>query len=131
MSLKKFFIILFTISIATALFIQFYPKIEILVYGEQPPITTEPSTKHSRVHQKTTGHSVNIEPQFSTNDDFILIASLITSMLSFLGFILSSYYSLKGHTRDEELFDLKKEKESLEMEKIRAEIQALRQKNNV
>jgi hypothetical protein len=52
-------------------------------------------------------------------------------MLSFIGFILSSYYSVKGHSRDEELFDLQKEKEKLEMEKIRAEIQALRRANNV
>jgi len=131
MSLKKFFIILFTISITTALFIQFYPKIETLIYGVQSSSTTEPTSKHSPIHQKTIGHSINIEPQFSTNDDFILIASLITSMLSFLGFILSSYYSLKSHSREEKLFNLKKEKENLEMEKIRAEIQALRKQNSV
>ncbi len=132
MSLKKFFIILFSISIATAMFIQFYPKIERLIYGEPTEINiTKPLGKHSNISQKPMSHSFNIEPQFSANDDFIFIASLITSMLSFLGFILSSYYSVKGHSRDEELFDLKKEKENLEMEKIRAEIQSLRKKNNL
>ena len=122
MSLKKFFIILFTISIAIALFIQFYPKIDSYISGEKP-------SKHSQIHQKGSSHS--FEYQLSGSDDFILVASLITSMLSFIGFILSSYYSLKGNSRDEELFDLQKEKENLEMEKIRAEIQALRKANNV
>ncbi|MCK5855432.1 MAG: hypothetical protein KAG56_09435 [Sulfurovaceae bacterium] len=124
MSLKKFFIVLFSISLLVAIFIHFYPQIHSL-------ISEEKTSKQSQIHQKSNGHSINIEPEFSNNDDFILIASLITSMLSFLGFILSSYYSIKGDTRDEELFDLKREKENLEMEKIRAEIQALRQKNNV
>jgi len=131
MSLKKFFIILFAISIATALFIKLYPEINTLIYGKPSSNTTKSLDKNAPIHQKTISHSISIEPQFSTNDDFILIASLITSLLSFLGFILSSYYSLKSHSREEELFDLKREKENLEMEKIRAEIQALRKKNNV
>ena len=132
MSLKKFFIILFAISITTALFIQFYPQIDSLIHEEPTQTsTTKPSDKHSNISQKPMGHSINIEPQFSANDDFIFIASLITSMLSFLGFVLSSYYSMRSHSRDEELFNLKKEKENLEMEKIRAEIQSLRKKNNL
>ena len=124
MSLKKFFIILFSISLAIALFIQFYPK-------TVTPVEGGASSKHSQIHQKGSGHSISLEHQLSSSDDFILVASLITSMLSFIGFILSSYYSLKGHSRDEEIFDLQKEKENLEMDKIRAEIQALRRENNV
>ena len=132
MSFKKFFILLFSISIATAMFIKLYPTLEAIIHGE-PTVTstTKPLDKHSEMHQKPIGNSINIEPQFSTDDDFIFIASLITSMLSFIGFILSSYYSIRGHSREEELFDLKKEKERLEMEKIRAEIEALHQKNSI
>ena len=124
MNLKKFFIILFTISMAVAMFVYFYPKVDTDTPIKNP-------NKHSQIQQKGGGLSLNIENQLSTSNDFILVASLITSMLSFIGFILSSYYSIKGHSRDEELFDLQKEKENLEMEKIRAEIQALRKANNV
>ncbi len=124
MSLKKFFFILFTLSIAVAMFVYFYPKTDTDIHQKNP-------NKHSQIQQKAGGLSLNIENQLSTSDDFILVASLITSMLSFIGFILSSYYSIREHSRDEELFDLQKEKENLEMEKIRAEIQALRRANNV
>jgi len=131
MSLKKFFIILFTLSITISLFIHFYPQIDGVISPDKPLDKIHHIDKHSPIQQKSNGYSLNIEPQFSSNDDFILVASLITSMLSFFGFILSSYYSMRGHSRDEELFDLKREKENLEMDKIRAEIQALRKKNNV
>jgi cell division protein FtsL len=124
MSLKKFFIILFAISITVAISVYFYPQTDTTTPHKNP-------SKHSQIQQKGTNHSLSFEHQLSTSDDFILVASLITSMLSFIGFILSSYYSVKGHSRDEELFDLQKEKEKLEMEKIRAEIQALRRANNV
>jgi hypothetical protein len=124
MSLKKFFIILFAISITVAISVYFYPQTDTTPPHKNP-------SKHSQIQQKGTNHSLSFEHQLSTSDDFILVASLITSMLSFIGFILSSYYSVKGHSRDEELFDLQKEKEKLEMEKIRAEIQALRRANNV
>ena len=124
MNLKKFFIILFTISIAIALFTQFYPKTDIYTNSQKP-------SKHSQIHQKGNSLSLSLENQLSVNNDFIFIASLITSMLSFIGFILSSYYSVKSHSREEELFDLQKEKENLEMEKIRAEIQALKRVNKI
>jgi len=123
MILKKFFVILFTISIAIAMFIYFYPQADTTSHKSP--------NKHSQIHQKGTNYSLSIENELSNSNDLILVASLITSMLSFIGFILSSYYSVKGHSRDEELFDLQKEKEKLEMEKIRAEIQALRRANNV
>ena len=117
MSFKNFFALLFTISFVIFLYFQFIhtPKAEV------------PINKKSQSYQKTSySTNVSVESELNIDNDFILMSSLVTSILSFLGFILSTYHSMRGHRRDEELFDIQREKESLELDKIRAEIQALR-----
>lgn len=118
MIFKKFFALLFIASMAIFLYFQFFstPTVE---NHTNKNIKTE-------MHQKPYMPSVSIETSFSGDDDFIMLSSLITSILSFLGFILSTYHSMKNHRRGEEIFDLRKERERLELEKIQAEIQALR-----
>ncbi|MCH9739621.1 MAG: hypothetical protein K0U38_02085 [Epsilonproteobacteria bacterium] len=119
MSFRKFFALLFVVSLAVFLFFQFYPKLT-------DSAIIPPSDKKTQMHQKPGMPSISIETEFSSNDSFILIASLITSILSFSGFLISSYFSYKGHRRDEELFGLQSERERLEMDKLQAEINALR-----
>jgi len=119
MSYRKFFATLFIVSLFVFLFFQFYPK------TMQSPMNSD-GGKKTQMHQKSMMPSISIEPELTGNDNFILVASLISSILSFFGFLISGFYSHRGHRREEELFDLKREKERLEMEKIRAEINALR-----
>lgn len=121
MSFKKFFALLFTISFAVFFYFQF-------IYIPVPPERIDvPISKNSQSYQKSM-HSttISIEQELSMDDNFILMSSLITSILSFFGFVISTYQSMRGHSRDEELFSLQKERERLELDKIRAEIQALR-----
>jgi hypothetical protein len=121
MSFKKFFALLFAISFSLFLYFQF-------LHTPTPPKRVEtPIVKKGQTYQKSS-HSttISIEPEFNFDDNFILMSSLITSILSFFGFVLSTYHSMRGHRRDEELFNLQRERENLELEKIRAEIQALR-----
>ncbi len=121
MSIKKFFALLFIVSLSVFIFFKLYPtKIE----NEQ---NIHKIDKKIQISQKSYMPSISIETNLESNnsDNFILLASLITSMLSFFGFIISSYYSMKGHRRDEEIFNLQRERERLEMEKIQEEIKAL------
>jgi len=125
MSMKKFFALLFIISLSVFLFLKFYS-----ITAEDKEIIAPIDNKIDKkmqMTQKTYMPSVSIETNLesSNSDSFILLTSLITSILSFLGFIISSYYSLKGHRRDEEIFNLQRERERLEMDKIQAEIRAL------
>ena len=117
MTFKRFFALLFILSLSVFLFFQFYHQPE--------PITQV--DKKTQVHQKshTPSSSFSIETDFLGESDFVVLVSLLTSIFSFFGFTISTYFSFKGHRRDEELFDLQREKERLEMEKIQAEIQAL------
>jgi len=120
LSYRKFFAILFIISLFVFLFFQFYPK---TIHSPQDTHTLEKTT---HIEQKASLPSISIEPEIIAEDeDFILVASLTSSILSFFGFLISSFYSHKGHRRDEELYRIRKERERLEMEKIRAEINAL------
>ena len=116
MSFKKFFALLFIVSFVVFIYFQFIsPIIE-----ENQPTPTPKSTM-----QKPGMPSISIETELSADNDFMLVASLITSILSFLGFLLSSYHSIRGNSREEEIFNLRREKERLELDKIRAEIHAL------
>jgi ATP-dependent Zn protease len=119
MIFKKFFALLFIISMAIFLYFQFFapPTMEKIEHNK---------TTKTEMYQKSHLPSVSIENNFSNDDDFILLSSLITSILSFLGFVLSSYHAMRGNRRDEEIFNLQKERERLQLEKIQAEIQALR-----
>lgn len=120
MSYKNFFAILFAISFAVFLYFQF-------LYTPTPTEEPVAPSKKGQSYQKSSySTNISIEPELSSDDNFILMSSLVASILSFFGFILSTYHSMRGHSRDEELFSLQKEKESLELDKIRAEIQALR-----
>jgi len=120
MSFKNFFALLFVISLAVFLYFQFINT------STTPKKVDTPIEKKGQIYQKSHAPSISIEPEFSGNDNFILISSLITSILSFFGFILSTYHSMRSNSRDEELFSLQREKERLELDKIQAEIQALR-----
>jgi len=121
MSYKNFFALLFAISFSLFCYFQF------IHIPEPIKEIVAPIIKKGQPYQKSS-HSTNIsiEQELTPDDDFILMSSLITSILSFLGFILSTYQSIRGHRREEELFSIQKKKENLELEKIRAEIQALR-----
>ena len=115
MTFKRFFALLFILSISVFLFFQFYHQSEPITHGD----------KKTQIHQKSNSPSFSIETDFAGENNFVILVSLITSIFSFFGFTISTYFSFKGHRRDEELFDLQREKERLEMEKIQAEIQAL------
>jgi len=124
MSFKNFFALLFIISLGTFLVFKFYPQEPKEVPIEEPIVQPK---KGSQVHEKIQMPSLSIETSVSEKyDDFILVASLISSILSFFGFLISNYYSLQGHRREEEIFSLKREKERLEMDRLQAEILALR-----
>jgi cell division protein FtsL len=123
MSIKKFFALIFIISLAVFLYTKFYTQFQsITIEGKK-------IVKHEKMghmnKEKPHMPSISVENNFSNNENFILLTSLITSILSFFGFIISSYHSMKGHKRDEELFSLQREKEKLEMEKLQEEIRAL------
>ena len=124
MSLRTFFALLFAISLAVFLYFQFYPK--LIDSTEAQPID-----KKTQTYQKPKLPSVSIEAEIDNNDRFILIASLVTSILSFFGFLISTYFSFRGHRREEELFSLKSRREQLEMERIQQEINALKSENNM
>ena len=124
MSIRTFFALLFAVSLAVFLYFQFYPKFI-------DSTETEPTDKKTQTYQKPGLPSVSIETEITSNDRFIMIASLVTSILSFFGFLISTYFSFRGHKRQEELFSLKAQREQLEMEKIQQEINALKSKNNI
>jgi len=122
MSIKNFFALIFIVSLSVFLYTKFYPEFQSTTTEDKvvkQDKTTQIYTQRPRVP------SISIENSFSIDENFILISSLIASILSFFGFIISSYYAMKGHRRDEELFNLRKEKERLEMEKLQEEIRAL------
>jgi len=122
MSIKKFFALIFIVSLAVFLYTKFYAEFKSTIQKEE--ITKQDKT--IQIHtQKPHIPSITVENSFSNDENFIILTSLITSILSFFGFIISSYYSMKGHKRDEELFNLRREKERLEMEKLQEEIRAL------
>ena len=124
MSLRTFFALLFAVSLAVFLYFQLYPK---FIDSSE----TEPIDKKTQTYQKPKIPSVSIEAEITNNDKFIVIASLVTSILSFFGFLISTYFSFRGHKRQEELFNLKAKREQLEMEKIQQEINALKSENNI
>jgi len=122
MSIKKFFALIFIVSLAVFLYTKFYTEFQSITKEEK--IAKQDKTTQTYT-QKPHIPSISVENSFSNNENFIILTSLITSILSFFGFIISSYYSMKGHKRDEELFSLQREKEKLEMEKLQEEIRAL------
>ena len=120
MSFKNFFALLFSISFAVFLYFQF------IHIPEPTNEVVAPISKKGQSYEKSSySANISIEPSFGIDDNFMLMSSLVTAILSFFGFILSTYYSMRGHRRDEELFSLQRERENLELEKIRAEIRAL------
>ena len=121
MSINKFFALIFILSLSVFLYTKFYidsksVTIEDKIYKEEQNMKVQIEKSHILM---------SVENSFSNNKNFIMITSLITSILSFLGFIISIYYSMKGHKREEELFSLQREKERVDMDKLQEEIIAL------
>jgi len=115
---SKFFAFLFIVSLALFLFF----------WLRTPEVNTQPTVKqapYTRTYQKPMP-SVTVEPDMFTNifndSRFIMMASLVTSIFSFLGFLIS----LRSNYKENQLIELKKEREGLEMEKLKAEIDLLK-----
>jgi len=128
MSIRSFFGVIFILSILTFGVFKYYPeflsKIGVI---EEKTNQIEPiqKGKDSAVYEKRYTPALNIEASIDANNDFIILTSLITSILSLIGFIVSTLYSMKTNKREEELYQLKKQREQLELEKIQEEIRAL------
>ncbi len=78
MSIKNFFALLCILSFGTFLIFKFYP---LLVEEETSEVIYN---KKTDMLQKPVQPKLSIEANFESN--FILLSSLITSILSFLGF---------------------------------------------
>ncbi len=126
MSIRNFFALIFIISLSIFIYFRFYPEFIENIKDNPTEVPKQHIDKKSQISQKTTRPNISLEANFEdTNSRFIILTSLISSFLSFIGFLISSYYSIIGHKREEELLKLKKDREALEMEKIQAEIRAL------
>ncbi len=124
MSIRNFFALIFIISLSIFIYFRFYPEFIENIKGSV--VSQQQIDKKSQISQKITKPNISLEANFEdTNNRFIILTSLISSFLSFIGFLISSYYSIIGHKKEEELLKLKKDREALEMEKIQAEIRAL------
>ncbi len=124
MSIRNFFALIFIISLSIFIYFRFYP--EFIQNIQSNIVSQEHIDKKSQISQKITRPNISLEANLETdNNRFLILTSLISSFLSFIGFLISSYYSIIGHKREEELLKLKKDREELEMEKIQAEIRAL------
>ncbi len=125
MNIRNFFALIFIISLSISISFKFYPEfiksIKNNIVSSQQQID-----KKNHISKKITRPNISLEANFENNNNkFIVLTSLISSLLSFIGFLISSYYSIVWHKKKEELLKLRKEKEALEMEKILAEIRAL------
>jgi len=127
MSVRDSFGIIFIISILTFGIFKLYPEIlSSLGVIEETNITAQKSKKESIVYEKRYSPSISLETSINSNSDFIVLTSLISSILSFIGFVISSIFTIKRGKREEELYNLRKERERLELEKIQEELRALR-----
>lgn len=117
---SKFFAFLFIVSLSIFLFFWFNPA--------EAESKISKSTPQTQSYQKTTP-TINVEANLVSDifDDsqFMMMASLVTSLFSFLGFL----FSLKSTYKEDKLLDLKREREQLEMEKLKAEIDLLKERN--
>ena len=121
MSLKKFFALLFIISFAVFVYFQF-------VYV--PEKVDMPISKKGQMYQKSSqSASFSLESDLGIDENFLMMSSLITSIFSFFGFIVSTFQSMRANRREEELFGLRREREELELDRLHAEVEALRAKN--
>ena len=108
--ISKFFAFLFVVSISLFLFLWLN--------------ATEPKKKNfetSRYNKTTISIDTDLESIFE-DSKFIMLASLSTSLFSFFGFLLS----LRASRKENALLDLQMEKENLEVEKLRTEINNLK-----
>jgi len=107
---SKFFAFLFVISISIFLFIWL--------------TATEPKKKSfeaSRYNKTTISIDTDLDNIFE-DSNFIMVASLSTSLFSFFGFLLS----LRSSRKEDALLDLQMEKEGLEVERLKTEIHNLK-----
>jgi uncharacterized protein YjcR len=122
MSLKRFFALLFIISFAVFVYFQF-------IYI--PEKVDMPISKKGQVYQKSShSPSFSLESELGIDEDFLMMSSLITSIFSFFGFIVSTLQSIRANRREEELFGLRREREQLELDRLQAEVEALREERH-
>jgi cell division protein FtsL len=124
MSIKNFFALLFIISLSIFLYLRF--GVAFLNQNENKNTIRYEESSQQNIKKSSYLSYISVKNNLSLeNENFILLTSLITAVLSFLGFIISSYYSMRNRRRNEEIFNLQREKERLEMEKLQQEILAL------
>ena len=128
MSFRSFFGIIFIISILTFAVFKFYPDFltKIGVSSEANITEVKKSSRDEPIYQKRYSPALSLEASLEANNDFIILTSLITSILSFIGFIISTILSIKANRREEELLRLRRERERAELEKIQHELKVLR-----
>jgi len=127
MSIKNFFALLFVVSLSVFLYLRFGATLlNEMSQNENKSVIKYEKSSEQNIEKSSYIPSISIENNFaSENENFILLTSLISAILSFFGFVISSYYSMRNHRRNEEIFNLQREKERLEMEKLQQEILAL------
>jgi hypothetical protein len=129
MSFRGFFGIIFVVSLLTFFVFKFYPDFlnKMGVFNETNITDNlKKSAKDETMHQKRYAPALSVEASLEANNDFIVLTSLITSILSFLGFIISTIFSIKANRREEELLRLRRERERAELEKIQQELRVLK-----
>lgn len=106
--MSKLFALLFTISLSVALFYWVSPK--------------EQNSNHS-IQQKAGLPSMSVDIEaLSNNDNIIMYSAMGSSLFSLLGF----FFSLRSNRKESRLMDLKLEREGLELEKLRTELEQLK-----
>ena len=114
--MSKLFALLFTISLSVALFYWVSPKEQnsnhSIQHKSNPPIQQKAGLPSM---------SVDIEA-LSNNDNIIMYSAMGSSLFSLLGF----FFSLRSNRKESRLMDLKLEREGLELEKLRTELEQLK-----
>lgn len=107
---SKFFALLFVISLSIFLFVW---------------LNTTQSSKKDLEPTRYNKTSISIDTDIGNifeDSKFIMLASLSTSLFSFLGFLLS----LRSSRKEDALLDLQLQRENLEVEKLQTEINNLK-----
>jgi len=108
--ISKFFALLFVVSISIFLF--------VWLNASEPK---KKSFDTSRYNKTTISIDSDLENIFE-DSKFIMMTSFSTSMFSFLGFLLS----LRSNRKENALLDLQMERENLEVERLKTEINNLK-----
>lgn len=114
--MSKFFGLLFVLSLSVFLFFWLSPA------NVETPLSSTKQISNGYAQQKMTMPSVSIENDISSDNSLVILMALGSSIFSFFGFLLS----FRSNHKENQLLDLKKEREQLEMQKLQAEIDLLR-----